>query len=148
MVVLILSQLTTIVTSTKLITFHPFSPQPSFRLPSSISVDMEFPTLITDNGAQYTSDLFKTFAKKYQFNHITSSPYWSQSNGRAEAAVKSAKHILLTAEDADLALLSVRNTPPAGHTYSPAQRLFGRALHSTYLSFQLRWSPSLLHVIL
>ena len=87
-------------------------------------------TLITDNGAQYTSDLFKTFAKKYQFNHITSSPYWSQSNGRAEADVKSAKHILLTAEDVDLALLSVRNTPPAGHTYSPAQHLFGRALRS------------------
>ena len=87
-------------------------------------------TLITDNGAQYTSDLFKTFVKKYQVNHITSSPYWSQSNGRAEAAVKSAKHILLTAEDVDLALLSVRNTPPAGHTNSPAQRLFRRALRS------------------
>ena len=87
-------------------------------------------TLITDNGAQFTSDLFKTFAKQYQFNHITSSPYWSQSNGRAEAAVKSAKHILLTADDVDLALLSVRNTPPAGHTFSPAQRLFGRILRS------------------
>ena len=70
-------------------------------------------TLITGNGAQFTSDLFKTFAKKYQFNHITSSPYWSQSNGRAEAAVKSAKHILLIADDVDLALLSVRNTAPA-----------------------------------
>ena len=87
-------------------------------------------TLITDNCVQFTSDLFKTFAKKYQFNHITSSPYWSQSNGRAEAAVKSAKHILLTAEDVDLALRSVRNTPPAGHTFSLAQRLFGRALRS------------------
>ena len=87
-------------------------------------------TLLTDNGAQFTSDLFKTFAKNYQFNHITSSPYWSQSNGRAEAAVKSAKHILLTADDVDLALLSVRNTAPVGHTFSPAQRLFGRALRS------------------
>ena len=79
-------------------------------------------TLITDNGTQFTSEAFKAFAEKYKFKHITSSPYWSQSNGRAEAAVKSAKHILLTAEDVDLALLSVRNTPPAGHTYSPAQR--------------------------
>ena len=87
-------------------------------------------TLITDNGAQFTSDLFKSFARKYQFNHITSSPYWSQSNGRAEAAVKSAKHILLTADDVDLALLSVRNTAPAGNTFSPAQRLFGRTLRS------------------
>ena len=87
-------------------------------------------TLLTDNGSQYTSDLFKEFAKTYKFNHITSSPYWSQSNGRAEAAVKSAKHILRTAKDVDLALLSVRNTPPAGHTFSPAQRLFGRVLCS------------------
>ena len=34
-----------------------------------------------------------------------SSPYWAQSNGRAEAAVKSAKRILLTADDDDMALL-------------------------------------------
>ena len=54
----------------------------------------------------------------------------AQSNGRVEAAVKSAKRILLTADDVDLALLSVRNTPPAGHTYSPAQRLFRRVLRS------------------
>ena len=66
----------------------------------------------------------------YRFNHITSSPYWSQSNGRAEAAVKSVKHILLTAEDVDLSLLSVQNTSPAGHTFSPAQHLFGRVLRS------------------
>jgi hypothetical protein len=57
-------------------------------------------------------------------------PYWSQSNGRAEAAVKSAKQILLTADDFDLALLSVRNTAPAGHMFSPAQHLFGCALRS------------------
>ena len=64
---------------------------------------------------------------------MTSSPYWSQSNGCAEAAVKSAKHILLTAEDVDLALLSVRYTPPAEHAFSPAQRLFGRTLRSDLL---------------
>ena len=87
-------------------------------------------TLITDNGTQFTSELFQSFTQQYKFNHVTSSPYWSQSNGRAEAAVKSAKHILLTADDVDLALLSVRNTPPAGHTFSPAQRLFGRCLRT------------------
>ena len=86
-------------------------------------------TLLTDNGSQYTSDLFKEFGKAYKFNHITL-PYWSQSNGRADVAVKSAKHILRTAKDVDLALLSVHNTPPAGHTFSPAQRLFGRVLRS------------------
>ena len=29
-----------------------------------------------------------------------------------------------------MALFSVCNTPPTGHTYSPAQHLFGRVLHS------------------
>ena len=87
-------------------------------------------TLLTDNGSKYTSDLFKEFTKTYKFNHITSSPYWSQSNVRAEGAVKSAKHILRTAKDVDLALLSDRNNPPAGHTFSHAQRLLNRVLCS------------------
>ena len=87
-------------------------------------------TFITDNGPQYTSDLFKVFTPMFKFNRVTSSPYWAQSNGRAEAAVKFAKRVLLTADDVDLALLSVGNTPPAGHTYSPALRLFGRVLRS------------------
>ena len=82
-------------------------------------------TLITNNGL--TSDVFQTYAKRYQFKYITSFPYWSKSNGRAEAAVKSAKLILHTADD--LALLSVRNTAPAGRT-SPAQQFFGRTLGS------------------
>ena len=87
-------------------------------------------TFITDNGPQYTSDLFKVFTPMFKFNRVTSSPYWAQSNGRAEAAVKFAKRVLLTADDVDLALLSVGNSPPAGHTYSPALRLFGRVLRS------------------
>ena len=37
-------------------------------------------TLIADSGAQFTSDLSKTFAEKNQFNHFTTSLYWSQSN--------------------------------------------------------------------
>ena len=47
-----------------------------------------------------------------------------------EAAVKSAKQNILTADDVDLAFLSVRITTPAGHTFSPAQRLLGRTLCS------------------
>ena len=39
-----------------------------------------------------------------------------------------AKHILRAAKDFNLALLSVCNTPPPGHTFSPAQRLFDHVL--------------------
>ena len=50
--------------------------------------------LLADSGSQYTSREFKSFAKEYNFNHMTTSPYHHQSNGRAESAVKEAKKIL------------------------------------------------------
>ena len=99
-------------------------------------------TCVTDNGPQFTSGAYAGFAVLYGFHHVTSSPYWSQSNGRAEAAVKDAKSILRKAGDPYLALLLVRNTPPRGHAQSPAQRLFGRRTRS-----QLPVSPALLYSI-
>ena len=75
-------------------------------------------------GSQYTSREFKNF------NHVTTSPYHHQSNGRAESAVKEAKKILkkTTASKSDpfLALLVYRNTPQEGFGTSPVQRLFSR----------------------
>ena len=66
--------------------------------------------------------------------HLTSSPHHSQSNGKAESAVKEAKKILrkcrASGSDAFLALLDHRNTPPAGVQISPAQRLFNRRTRS------------------
>lgn len=49
-------------------------------------------------------------------HHLGRPTHKGISGSPAEAAVKSAKRILLTADDVDLALLSVRDTPPAGHT--------------------------------
>ncbi|CAB4028483.1 Retrovirus-related Pol poly from transposon, partial [Paramuricea clavata] len=43
-------------------------------------------TLVTDNGPQFISDNFRDFSMKYQFEHITTSPYHHQSNGKAESA--------------------------------------------------------------
>lgn len=86
---------------------------------------------ITDNGPQFISTEYKQFSQCYGFQHITSSPYWSQSNGKAEAAVNDAKSILKKSEDYHLALLNIRNTPPRGHSFSPAQRLMGRRTRST-----------------
>lgn len=42
--------------------------------------------LITDNGLQFASAEFAVFAKSWMFQHITSSPYHPQSNGKAENA--------------------------------------------------------------
>lgn len=86
--------------------------------------------VVSDSGSQYTSREFKNFAKEYGFNHVTTSPYHHQSNGRAESAVKEAKKILkktaASKSDPYLALLAHRNTPQEGFGTSPAQRLFSR----------------------
>ena len=90
--------------------------------------------LVTDNEPQFVSRDFLKFSKEWDFEHRTSSPYRSQSNGKAESAVKQAKKILLkcgkTGSDAFLALLDHRNTPPASMQISSAQRLFSRRTRS------------------
>ena len=42
---------------------------------------------ISDNGPQYASREFQDFAKEYEFQHTTSSPYFPQGNGEAERAM-------------------------------------------------------------
>ena len=41
-------------------------------------------TVISDNGPQlkFVPEEFKKFIKEWMFNHLTTSPYHSQSNGR------------------------------------------------------------------
>ena len=80
----------------------------------------------TDNGPQFTSMEYAVLCKKYGIQHITSSPYYPQGNGKAEAAVKVVKSLMKKADDYHLALLRHRNTPPQGHSFSPVQRCFGR----------------------
>ncbi|XP_035223960.1 uncharacterized protein K02A2.6-like [Stegodyphus dumicola] len=86
--------------------------------------------VISDNGPQFASKEFAEFAKKYQFKHITSSPYHPQSNGLAERSVQTAKKLLKKAQadhaDPYLALLAHRNTPTNEMLGSPAQRLMSR----------------------
>lgn len=86
--------------------------------------------LQSDNGTQFTSAEFASFCSEWGVYHTTSSPGHQQSNGKAEAAVKIIKRLLRRAEDPHLALLEYRNTPTAGMTTSPAERLFGHATRS------------------
>ena len=62
--------------------------------------------------------------------HVTSSPHYAQSNGKAENAVKTLKLLLAKAKQSGeseyMALLGWRNTPSEGMSTSPAQRLMGR----------------------
>lgn len=90
--------------------------------------------LVSDNGTQFSSAEFKTFAKSYGFDHETSSPTYPQSNGKAENAVKTCKRMMKKAlrgeGDFFLSLLDFRNTPSPDVGLSPAQRMFGRRLRA------------------
>ena len=46
----------------------------------------------SDDRSQFQSE-FEAFGKQYDFKHITSSSYYSQSNGCIEKSVKIAKKI-------------------------------------------------------
>ena len=36
--------------------------------------------VVSDNGPQYSSEAYAEFARHYQFEHVTSSPRYPQSN--------------------------------------------------------------------
>lgn len=83
--------------------------------------------LISDNGPQYTSQEFRQFSRRWEFEHRMSSHGYSQSNGKVESAVKTAKRLMMKAQaagqDPYLAILYHHNTPSQGLNTSPAQRL-------------------------
>jgi len=85
---------------------------------------------IFSDNSPFRSAEFHNFADKYGFQHNTSSPRYSQSNGRVENSVKTAKAIMTKAaesgNDPFLSLLDWRNTPSESLGASPAQIMFGR----------------------
>ena len=71
--------------------------------------------VISDNGPQYSSKEFESFAKSWEFKQTTTSPLNPQANGLVEKAVQTVKSLLTKAKqdssDPYLALLEYRNTP-------------------------------------
>ena len=87
-------------------------------------------TVVSDSGPQYASQEFSSFAKKYDFAHITSSPLFPRSNGQAECTVQTVKKLLKEATDPQMALLVYRTTPLPCCSLSPAELLMGRRLRA------------------
>ena len=89
----------------------------------------------TDNSPQFDCAEYTRFANHWQFEHFTSSPYHSQSNGLVEAAVKTAKTLQRKASKANqdqwLSFLDYRNTPTEGLDSSPVQRLMSKRTKTT-----------------
>ena len=99
------------------------------------SVDFGFPQrLISDNGPQYGSFEFREFAKRLNFEHVTSSPSYARSNGQSERSVQTVKNSLIKmlSDGKTLAetLIALRSTPVGSGLPSPAVLLQGRHLRS------------------
>ena len=93
----------------------------------------------SDNGPQFR-DKFKEFCMAHNIELDNSSPYNPQSNGLAEAAVKSVKYLVQkchdTNEDLGMALLEWRNCPRTDGV-SPSQAFFGRRLRGILPAMRL-----------
>lgn len=97
----------------------------------SIFAQHSIPELLTsDNGTQYSAELFSKLAKKYGFMHLTSSPYHPQGNGAAERGVRTVKTLLSKSEDLYSALLAYRKSP-LENRYNPAELLIGKKFRTT-----------------
>ncbi|GIW91311.1 MAG: hypothetical protein KatS3mg109_1743 [Pirellulaceae bacterium] len=95
------------------------------------------PTIISDNGRQFVCREFHQFISLCQFHHITTSPYYPQSNGKIERSFGSLKRECLrpqtplTVEDARRVIQNYVNE--YNHTrlhaaigyVAPADRLHG-----------------------
>ena len=94
--------------------------------------------VVTDNGAQFTSQEFEDFLKSNGIQHYKSAPYHPATNGEAERYVQTFKQAMRAAQG-DPGTLSIklmrflfsyRTTPNATTGVSPAELLFGRTLRT------------------
>uniref|UniRef100_UPI0025418102 uncharacterized protein K02A2.6-like n=1 Tax=Euleptes europaea TaxID=460621 RepID=UPI0025418102 len=89
-------------------------------------------TVVSDNGAQFTSSEFKDFLAKNLIRHTTSAPFHPATNGQAERMVRKTKDALwpIDRHDWDRGLvdflLAQHTTPNSTTGNSPAELLMGR----------------------
>ena len=88
--------------------------------------------VFTDNGPQFSAPAFEHFSNTWEFTHITSSPYYPQSNGFIERQVQNVNNVIKkNTADLDLAMLTLRQTPISDQSPSPLWLLTHQSLKKT-----------------
>ena len=87
-------------------------------------------SLHTDGGPPFNSYQFKSFLKQLGVTHVTSSPYYSRSNGLAEKGVYIAKNMLRKNQCLQTALMEYRASPVCGTGNTPSQLMLGRNIRT------------------
>ena len=102
--------------------------------------------LKSDNGPQYSSDEFNQFCTEWHITHVTSTPYYAQSNSHAELCVKQIKRLVqkvgtdIYSDKFLRGMLEIRNTPRS-HGKSPAELLYHQPMRSHVPSIPPTPSP-------
>ena len=82
------------------------------------------PDCTVNDNMPFNSHEFLQFAREWNFQVVTSSPTYPQSNGQSEKSVGIVKSLMRKSHheghDPYIALLQYRNTPVTGMKYSPA----------------------------
>lgn len=104
--------------------------------------------LVSDNAAQFTSDIFQNFLKKNGIVHRTGAPFHPATNGAAENSVSTVKNAIRKAVEANKSsdlhlilsrfLFDYRTTAHCTTGESPANLMFGRRIRTRYDT----WKPT------
>ena len=100
------------------------------HLKKIFSIESSPAILMSDNGPPFNSSEFAQFAQKWNFQHVTSSPNYAQSNGQIECPVQTLRQMLsqcaTAKQDLQQALLQLRAIPITSDIPSPAELLHYR----------------------
>jgi hypothetical protein len=105
-------------------------------------------TFWSDNGPQFGAAEFQRFLTDWGITSLTSSPYYAQSNGRAEAEIDSMKALIrgswtagaFNEEKFAKSILLFRNAPRSGGA-SPAQLIFNRPMRDCLPAHRRSFAP-------
>ncbi len=89
--------------------------------------------ILFDNGHCFKSNTFKRFCEQLEIGHVTSSPHYHQSNGRAERAIETIEQIPKKARnDIEItkALTTYLDTPASDTLPSPAELFHNRRINT------------------